>query len=62
MDLKTRKLRGFGVRNWADLELLLNCLGLRVDFKERQELFSKTAGRRGMFESGPLDRDLRARV
>ena len=29
--------------------------GLRVDFKERRGLFSKTAGRRGIFESGPLD-------
>ena len=42
-DLKTRKLRGFGVRNWADLELLLNWLGLRVDSGKAQGLFSKTA-------------------
>ena len=40
-DLKTRKLRGFGVRNWADLELFLNCSGPRVNSRKVQGLFSK---------------------
>ena len=40
---KTGKLRGLNAKNRADLELFLNCSGLRVDFKEVQGLFSKTA-------------------
>jgi len=58
---KTGKLRGLNTKNRADLELFLNCRGLRVDFKETQGLFSKNiradwyaAGSNG---SGPLDRD-----
>jgi hypothetical protein len=42
-DPKSRKLRGFGAKTGAQLELLLNQRGLRVDFKETQGLFSKTA-------------------
>ena len=40
---KTGKLRGLNAKNRADLELFLNCSGLRVDFKEVQGLCSKTA-------------------
>ena len=40
----------------------MNRLGPRVDFKEMEGLFSKSASRRGIFRSDPLDRDLRARV
>jgi hypothetical protein len=39
---KSRKLRGFGAKIGAQLELFLNSRGLRVDFKETQGLFSKT--------------------
>ena len=38
-----KKVRGLNVKNRADLELLLNCRGLRVDFKEIRGLFSKKA-------------------
>ena len=40
-DPKTVKLRGFCERFWADLELFLNWLGLRVDSRKVQGLFSK---------------------
>jgi len=49
-DLKTTKLREVGARNWADLELFLNWTGLRVDFKETQGLFSKTARPKGYLQ------------
>ena len=42
-DPKTVKLRGSCERFWAHVELFLNWIGLRVDFKEVQGLFSKTA-------------------
>ena len=58
----SKELRGLNVKNWAELQLLLNCSGPRVDFKEAGGLFSKTASRNSILESGPLDRDLRARV
>ena len=38
-----KKVRGLNVKNWADLELFLNYAGLRVDFKETQGLFNKSA-------------------
>ena len=42
---KTRKLKGFGARNWAKLELFLNRRGLRVDSEKTQGLFSKVVRR-----------------
>jgi hypothetical protein len=42
--MKTGKLRGFGARNRAKLQLLLNCSGPRVVFPKEQGLFSKTDG------------------
>ena len=56
------KLRGLGEKNKTLLEFLLDRLGPWVDFKEMEGLFSKSASRRGIFRSDPLDRDLRARV
>jgi hypothetical protein len=44
---KSRKLRGFGAKIGAQLELLLNGGGLRVDSKETQGLFSKIARPKG---------------
>ena len=41
------KLRALNVKTRASLELLLNCLGLRVDFKETQGLFNKSARANG---------------
>ena len=38
-----KKVRGLNVKNWADPELFLNYAGLRVDFKETQGLFNKSA-------------------
>ena len=35
----------------------MNWLGLRIDFKETQDLFSKTAGRSGIYTYGPSDQD-----
>ena len=49
-DPKTVKLRGFCERFWADLELFLNWIGLRVDFKEVQGLFSKMARAKGYLQ------------
>jgi hypothetical protein len=46
-DPKSRKLRGFGAKTRAQLELLLNGGGLRVDSKETHGLFSKTARPKG---------------
>ena len=40
---KTGKLMGLNAKNRADLELFLNYAGLRVDFKETQGLFNKSA-------------------
>jgi hypothetical protein len=45
--MKTGKLRGFGARNRAKLQLLLNCSEPRVDSKEAQGLFNKTATAEG---------------
>ena len=39
----SRKLRGVRAKFWVDLELILNWLGRRVDFKEAQGLFSKVS-------------------
>jgi hypothetical protein len=39
----SKELRGLNAKNRAYLELLLNRGGLRVDSKETQGLFSKTA-------------------
>ena len=44
---KTGKLRGLNTKNRADLELLLNWRGLRVNFRKVQGLFSKTARPKG---------------
>ena len=44
---KTRKLRGLNAKNRADLELLLNWCGLRVNSRKVQGLFSKTARPKG---------------
>jgi hypothetical protein len=41
MDPKSRKLRGFGAKTGAHLELFLNWVGPRVDSKETQGLFNK---------------------
>jgi hypothetical protein len=46
-DPKPRKLRGFGAKIGAQLELLLNWVGPRVDSKETQGLFSKAARAKG---------------
>ena len=54
---KTGMLRGLNTKNRADLELFLNWLGLRIDFKETQGLFGKTAGRSGIYVYGPSDQD-----
>jgi hypothetical protein len=43
-DPKFRKLRGFGAKIGAQLELFLNWVGLRVDSQETQGLFNKSAG------------------
>ena len=37
-----KKLRGVHVRFWAELQILLNGTGLRVDSQELQGLFSKS--------------------
>jgi hypothetical protein len=39
----SKKLRGLNAKNRAYLELLSNGVGLRVDSKETQGLFSKAA-------------------
>jgi hypothetical protein len=44
---KSRKLRGFGAKTGAPLELLLNWVGPWVGFKETQGLFSKAARAKG---------------
>jgi hypothetical protein len=44
---KSRKFRGFGAKTGAQLELVLNGGGLRVDSKETQGLFSKIARPKG---------------
>ena len=36
-----KKLRGVRVRFWAELQILLNGTGLRVDFEKTQGLFNK---------------------
>jgi hypothetical protein len=46
-DQNSRKLRGFGAKTGAQLELLLNWVGPRVDSKETQGLFSKAARAKG---------------
>ena len=40
----------------------MNSGGPRVDFKQKEGLFRKIASRSSIFESGPLDRNPRARV
>ena len=47
---KTRKLRGFGARNWAKLELFLNTDGLRVDTAKAQGLFRKITRPKGYLQ------------
>jgi hypothetical protein len=47
-DPKSRKLRVFGSKIGAQLELLLNWVGPRVDSKETQGLFNKTAMAEGV--------------
>ena len=37
----SKELRGLGVKVWTKLQLLLTIGGLRVDFKEKEGLFSK---------------------
>jgi hypothetical protein len=39
-----KESRGPSTKNWADLQILLNGAGLRVDSQETQGLFSKTSG------------------
>jgi hypothetical protein len=46
-DPKTRKLRGFGAKIGAQLELFLNSVGPRVVFGKTQGLFSRTAMPKG---------------
>ena len=41
MDSILGKLRGVHVKIWADLQILLHCHGVRVDYKETQVLFCK---------------------
>jgi hypothetical protein len=48
-DPKTRKLKGFGAKIGAQLELFLNSVGPRVVFWKAQGLFSKTAKPKGTF-------------
>ena len=43
----SRKLRGVRAKFWADLEIILNWLGRRVDFKEVGGLFSKNVRAKG---------------
>ena len=43
----SRKLRGVRAKFWADLEIILNWLGWRVDFKEVEGLFSKNVRAKG---------------
>ena len=57
---KTKKLSGLSIKNRGGLELFLHCSGLRVISKESRESLAKWPVRRGIFRSGPLDRDLRA--
>jgi hypothetical protein len=61
-DPKSRKLRGFGPKTGAQLELFLNGSGLQVDSKETQGLFNKTARPKGYLLIWPLDLDLMALV
>ena len=58
----SRKPKGVRAKIWADLELILNYKGVRVDYAKGQGLFSKTASRRGMGDSRPSDLDLVARI
>ena len=58
----SRKLRGVRAKIWAELEIVLNYKGVRVDFGKGQGLFSKTASRRGMGDSLPSDLDLVAQI
>ena len=39
----SKEPRGLNVKNWAELQLLLNCSGLRVNSRKVQGLFRKTA-------------------
>ena len=57
-----KKLRGVRVGFWAELQILLNGTGLRVDSQELQGLFSKVAARRGMVRSDPLNLDSAAQI
>ena len=43
------------------MQILLQVTGRRVNFKQKEGLFRKIASRSGIFESGPLDLDLRVR-
>ena len=54
----SRKLRGVRAKFWADLELILNWLGRRVDFKEAQGLFSKVSRPNWYARIEPSDLDL----
>ena len=40
---KTGKVGGLNIKNRTGMQLLLNCRGLRVDFKGVQGLFTKKA-------------------
>ena len=42
-----KKLRGLLAKNWASVQLVLTCGGLRVDFKEEEGLFSKMSRAKG---------------
>ena len=57
-----QKAQGKNAKNWADLQLLLNCSGLRVDFKKPRGSLTKVPGRTGMFGSGLSDLDLKVRI
>ena len=46
----SRKLRGVRAKIWADLELILNWLGRRVDFKETEGFFSKITRAKGYLQ------------
>ena len=37
----SKEFKGLNVKNWAELQLLLNCSGPRVDYPKGQGLFSK---------------------
>jgi hypothetical protein len=39
----SKESRGLNTKDWADLQILLNGAGLRVDFGKTQGLFNKIA-------------------